>query len=725
MESSAESLTKLRETLGTQRAAMNLMKSRSDALSDTVAALKNQVVNVSEERDIQIQIYQDKVQHLHSQLANAIAEKSTIQNALDEAKGELQATKNEVRIGMDSFRTIQADNTKLQAQVEEFQVQLRRLKQDKEMIVQACDKLQHSLTRTKDENNTLKHDISIKEAEIQDLNGKIFQLNNEHKVYEERLSHLNKAIKQEKAENDLVQRSNRSLSILLEDKVNEINTLAEDSRRDKAMIECLQRQLEDSETVQEKIKGEKRKAEKCSNDLEQRLHLAQAEGIAVTNMVASLEVKCQDLQNKCDLTRSDKLYLEEQTAKLTQIIKELRDELQTRTQTKNFADTDIEELEDRIGSVKSENLRLRELYLLSEREKNDLMAIFNAQKRGPLQELKGKLEKVSINENNIQERDKKSKTMEQREYSSHTTHDSHIFRVMGELEASVAKLKASNGECARCRQRLTHTEQLLCYVREEAETSSSNSIGRSYAESLHQLVEELEIDLACLAQEHISSHTESQRKPSAVRVLADGFEGTQEENITMKIKEPLGLEQRLEEDDEETSEHGLDLPKMRALIGNLQSSTNERFRSMSRDATTIIYNLQDDKEHLEFSLRNTERERDACLNWLECARQKLAGITRTVSEEVLQAHIIESQSMQIPAKSSEIYLTRFPMNKPEFASRAEEIATCLAISAKTSLGYTQNENLNLKSKIHTLEEEKKASIATLQARIRLMDEGGK
>ena len=594
LKSSAESLSKLRDTLSSQRAAMKIMKCQSETLSDTVEALKNQVESVSAERDMRVQKYEDKVQHLHSQLCNAVAEKSYIQIALDEAKRELQATKNEVRIGRDSFGIVQDERTLLLANVEDLRVELQRLTQDKERIVQTCDDLQHSLMRTKEENNDLKQDLNTKAAEIRDLESRLVQLNNKNMVCEEMLHHLNQSRKQEMEENNLIQRSNRSLSMLLEDKIKEIASLGEDSRRDKAMVECLRRELQDSQTIQEKIIGEKQNLDKCFIDLEQRLQFAQEETRNTGKLVESLNKKCHHLEKRYDDTRSDKLYLEGQTAKLTRMVKELEDGLKTCTQAKYLADAKIHELEARIDNGESENRQLRDLYLQSEQERTGLM--------------------------------------------------------------------------------------------------------------------------------------ESQKQ------LTDELKRTREELMTKK-KELLGLEQR-QEDVEEDSVPALDLAKMRALVRRMQASTNERVLSMSRDATTLIHVLQDKKDNLELILRKTEKERDACISCLEYGRKKLARVTRTVNDEVFDARIIESQSTQDlgtaeiflsthPPQSSELFLTTFSMDPLEFASRAEEIATCLAVSAKASLGDCQDENLNLRSKIYRLEEERKAAIAALQSRIRLTEEGDK
>jgi hypothetical protein len=53
--------------------------------------------------------------------------------------------------------------------------------------------------------------------------------------------------------------------------------------------------------------------------------------------------------------------------------------------------------------------------------------------------------------------------------------------------------------------------------------------------------------------------------------------------------------------------------------------------------------------------------------------------------------------------------------------RAEEIAACLAVSAKHSLQESHDEAFHLRSKVFRLEEEKGAEVSSLKARIRFLE----
>ena len=67
----------------------------------------------------------------------------------------------------------------------------------------------------------------------------------------------------------------------------------------------------------------------------------------------------------------------------------------------------------------------------------------------------------------------------------------------------------------------------------------------------------------------------------------------------------------------------------------------------------------------------------------------------------------------------ELYLTNDPVDH-RFSLRAEEIAACLAMSAKHSLEESQLEKSHLRSKVVLLEEEKEAELASLRAKIRFL-----
>ena len=191
----------------------------------------------------------------------------------------------------------------------------------------------------------------------------------------------------------------------------------------------------------------------------------------------------------------------------------------------------------------------------------------------------------------------------------------------------------------------------------------------------------------------------------------------------------------------------------KARVGTLMSRENdsltvlERTRHENRDLTDNLQNLHDMIEKLR-------RERDICFQTLKDGQKKLSQLSSKNSiyglDDILETppkqmgsryresatttprsylrppvESVTARSSRTPSAFPEIYVTNYNLGDVaaavDMSTRAEEIAACVAISAKKSMERNQEEISQLRSKMYRLEDERSVEVSALKTKVRTLE----
>lgn len=763
--SSADSLSKLRNALSHQHHEITVLADEREVLSNIVAGLKDEIKKISEEHDRRLQRYEEEAQQLENQLNDAISERKKVENAVDRAtsagnemkiamaniESEFEETRRELLTLKDSHYGVMNANSELKAEITKVTAELNELKREKEAIDRTCASLQHTLATVEEESTTLTCEASAKENTIRALTSRLNENEKNHRELQEHLREVEKSRRQEALELERLKFSNRSLSSSVEESHKERTILEEGRLRDRGTIERLQKDLQERISSYDDVESDKRTMKTQIDELEQRLSFADEVAATREISIARLKERCQHLEEKNIQDGSDKSYWEEQRKKQNRVIEKLEDEVRKLTRERQSDEVKIDQLEDRLGNEESarlENERLREKFMQSERERKELDTVLTRYKTEYYDEAQRKSREIAESQNRADQLEHEVQMLKQREIESSSMRDGEISRLQREVEAYMAKLEASNTKVFNLELQVRTSEDRLSAMNDTIERYRSESIRAEeelnaardnerkgsdvYVQNLKRRIEELEGDLNTTTQEREMPSEISQEEHSTHRFLSIELERTREE-LSATRRDLRRLEHSLEESESERSAQEKKLSMMRKSVDELQVNTRERFElfvNERKDFTRLTDSLKEEGDRLRTRLSNTERERDACRRCLEVGRKKLSHLLKNCDEQdFLEAQIFGPMATldggpavdSIPCHlSTDIYITDHPVDR-YLALRAEEIVSCLAVSAKASLQDSQDENSNLRSRMHSIEEGKRAEVASLKNRIKFLE----
>jgi chromosome segregation ATPase len=297
---------------------------------------------------------------------------------------------------------------------------------------------------------------------------------------------------------------------------------------------------------------------------------------------------------------------------------------------------------------------------------------------------------------------------------------------------------------------VTHYKEELSSIRERE---------RSLSSSAKQEMRQLGLRISELNSELLAANL---RREEAESKLSDEMRDYQSrasdlDRTQMELDRQKSSTERLSSDLERTKgEKRLSdekIARMESLLQRFQSETKDkvdRVVSDHRDSAQLLETsrlenkgLSDTLSDMERLVQRLQRERDALHKSLSTGRDRLATLSlnsksvagRTVADDsrflnaIPEIHIRplkvngngENMSHVIP----ELYLTdtrsRSSMMDQQMSLRAEEIAACLAVSAKNSLHETQDEASHLRWQVHRLEQEKEMEVSSLKKKIRALE----
>jgi chromosome segregation ATPase len=147
--------------------------------------------------------------------------------------------------------------------------------------------------------------------------------------------------------------------------------------------------------------------------------------------------------------------------------------------------------------------------------------------------------------------------------------------------------------------------------------------------------------------------------------------------------------------------------------------------------------LSNEMVYLEKMVEQLRAERDACYESLQIGRAKMADLMlKNNIHEIgslfdvtppMEERSYRKLAPPPPPSASrrfvapEIYITDYSIDRA-LSVRAEEIAACVAVSAKNSIQESQDEASQLRSQIYRMEEEKTSEVVALKTKVRNLEQ---
>jgi hypothetical protein len=299
------------------------------------------------------------------------------------------------------------------------------------------------------------------------------------------------------------------------------------------------------------------------------------------------------------------------------------------------------------------------------------------------------------------------------------------------------QLKEKDEIIERYRLEVAHTKEELLIVRERERSQSTdtdNEIRR-----LGKRLSDLEAELAASNRQRDVALSKAEAE-SRARLSLSGDLKSQTKDELSRQKNALDRLSRDLERAKVDKQKGEDkISSMESTLRQFQAETKEKVGKVinhHNDSAQLLEKashqnraLEEENKGLERIVGKLQRERDSCYRSLELGRERLASIVSKSSNGRIngELHFDGPADMKSRVANAdmishvpELYLTAYSADQL-LSLRAEEIAACLAVSAKDSIQESHDEASHLRSQVYRLEEEKEAEVARLKARIHSLD----
>ena len=743
---------------------MNLLATEREYLSNTIVALKDEINRNSDEHDSRLQRYEEEVQLLQRQHQVALSDRRRFEKAAEDAtmegneikdrkariENELEKTREEVGKICDSRNSVLEAHDGLKLEASELKTRLLELERDKEAANRMCSRLEDSIATMEKEKESLMDELAGKVAKHQELKDQVSRFGREQQEWERQLKTLEASRREDFVELERLRVSNKSLTLSLKEAEKHNSALDDARSKDREQIKQLDMQLQGRKNSHDEILAENQNMKNRNRDLEHKLKLIDGEIVDRESRISRLQEKCKHLEEEVSQRRRDGRDLENENANLGGALRELEDEFRSLAQAKASSETMVQQLKDRLEneiSASTDQERIREKYMQSERNRKDLEVRLTSSKAEFLEAIQQKTTDIISCQHRLANCQEELRLTRQNMLEQAELKDAEIHCLKKDLETCITKLDASRTKIIDLEAHIQGSEKNIVDVNETLEkystelerakdelklaleeNESRSQSSDKLVESLKCRIEELENDLSRLALTSERSSKRAQQEISANQILSLELDNMKYE-LSQAERKVVRLEQELYDGETERRELEKTLSAMKASVRKHQSNA-KRFDllfSEQRDLSSLVDSLQAENEELNQNLLKMRREREACLNCLERGREKLAQLVKEKEGFDLRewqtldpVKALKNYSQEI--ESSQLYLTQYPVDG-FLGRRAEELVTCLAASAKKSLSDSQMENSNLRAQMTSIKEEKEAEVASLKSRIRFLEVG--
>jgi hypothetical protein len=277
----------------------------------------------------------------------------------------------------------------------------------------------------------------------------------------------------------------------------------------------------------------------------------------------------------------------------------------------------------------------------------------------------------------------------------------------------------------------------LASIRDQGMSQSTNA--EREIRQMEKRMSELQLELAATKRQSDDGTARLEAETRTLESRTCDYDRVKMElNRQNAITERMSRE--LESVKDERNQGEEKISSMQSALGNFQSETKRKVDKVvqhERDSVHLLERalrenraLASSKKELEAIAKKLQRERDACYDSLEIGRERLAKMA-SKSYGRINGDSTLGPAPEVPTRgingegtshiiTPELYLTDYSVDHI-MNLRAEEIAACLAVSAKKSVRESHEETYHLRSQVFKLEEAKEAEVSSLKARIRSLE----
>lgn len=771
-ESSATSLTRLKETLRSQHTSMKIVAEEKEELASSVASLMDGMKRLSDEHDEHIQAYEVEVEELRDRLDQVLDDKAGIERIADEAissqaglEEELEAARDDVLRATQVIETIQKEKLSLVKGQEELKAEIAGM---------TYKLTQADIQQEQTESFRLEQELSIEhlqrdraelQSKVADNGAQVEGLRDQLRRHEQSVYDLQK----QNTQLEELRRDDRTHLEGLESKSRRFGMSLDNIEKERSRLEDLRRR--DTSTIQT-LRNDLQRIQIAGVDLKTELAGKDVALAESQDKAAHLENDCQHSRVRIEELERDLQHFRKLRSEETSELEGLRQKLEKWTQSFEVIQSERSHTEQlrrddqaAIDNLQTDLARTRDRLAKAEgkhcEQSSNLKNLVGKMKMDldlkggeiercnhEIQDLKERLSSsrdreryVSTNadkevlhlrdrlddcKSELELRDKKTKELVERLNSAHRQETNFILR----FEEVSKALEQHRLESVQAKKEISQLRDLG-----QAESADSKQQIAAYEQHISRLHEEL-------------SHSKRQEVPEQNSSSQNSFSHSALTEELTRAKELLNRRnfdvEQLSNDlkNSRSEKHELEerLLGMKSDLHRFQLESKEKIGkvvSYHKDSGKEVQELRSRNFELEAKLQKLEErtealqhERDSCCTSLEAGRNRIAaiafkgGVGNTVknsrSEKVENLIQGSRRGLKEPRLVPDFYLTDSSINQMLF-TRAGEIAACLAVRAKNSLQESHDEAFRLKSEVHRLEGKTEAEVSSLKERIRFLE----
>ena len=704
----------------------------------------------------------------------AISAQDDLERQVRTLNDELREARRKAEISQKEYDSLLKACDDLREELFESRRQCDQLDNERNETKRALSKLELSVRRLDQDRSHLEQerlsDISI----IDELRSQLRQLESTRNNLEKEKSHLEALRREDKSNVEGLQNESRRFGLSLDNAEKEKMHLEGLHRKDQAMIQELGEELLQIKASFDNLNMELKRSEERRHASENRLETIETESRELSSTVHNLRTERDNLKGMMREENSISEHMQNEIIRLRQAVedqeaegsrlKEIRREdqitiqrLQSDLQNKESRTEDFEKLEMELSRLKKENI--------------DIETLMARRKAEHFEAMMSREEEVAYYKNEMQRLSKQLSESREREQNLSTKADSEIQQLRESLDEYQTELNLCNAQrddialelelmekkasmyshqleekdetIERYRLEVARAKEELAIVRERENTRLMDSDNET--KQMEKRIENVEAELFSSRRERDDAVRKAESE-SRARVSLSSDLSQAKDLLTRQKSELDRLSRDLERAKEDRRRGEEKISNMESTLSRFQVETKEKVEKVvnhHKDSTQFLESanhrnrvLEEENKGLERILGKLQRERDSCYRSLELGRERLATITsKSVNSRInsvsgrinSEVHLTGPSDVKSRVTAAdmishvpELYLTDYSADQL-LSLRAEEIAACLAASARESLQESHEEASHLRSQVYRLEDEKEAEVASLKSRIRSLE----
>ena len=722
----------------TQVEETKLLNTEREELEITIESLQSTMKSLERDQGNHVTKYQHEIRQLHEKLEETTNDKRSLQQEAADARFQLETQSEKLRL-------LTRDREELHSTLSSVKASAKKASGDhNEYLRRFKDEIQHLQTKLDDANSD-KLDVKKAADEIRfekdDMERRVKGLEEELSASRANTLRL-EAIQQE--EQETIRTLNSELRRKDSSKVDmdHIKNELERLKRHKDHLESLvaHRKDENSSTLnqlEEELAAAKRKIRKLKEELS-----------AITTQNSASRNENRELKEKLRSAHDGNSRLSRQLSERDEALELLQASCDNLKALQSADRDSIAKLNDELRNYESAALDIEQLHHKLSRLSQDrdyLQDMMESRKNDYERSMEEKENELSIYAIQVETLKK--------EMGEVTTSDK---RYRKDAEAQLRSLQESESNFIQTlRQRDTKIDQLQNEMDaqrneinslRERETSSSNA--ESEVIRLQKRLANLEATLIVSTKEREEAFEKAKYESRSHKSVLNELKQSRDEVHHCK-NAMKGLNEELTQRQEECLKAKERVFQMESTLREFKKGTKERLKTFvgrENDTNSVLERTRNENRGLNSNLRDMNgiverlrRERDVCFQSLQEGRKNLSELSSRKDSLVHPEDLCSTPSIQRQSRSPrrggesrpalpdrvvpEIFVSSYRLGSPTTPAeeRAEEIAACVARSAKESLEENFEEVSQLRSHIYRLNVERSDQVASLKAKVSCLE----